>query len=86
MYDKINKKLEEGLQNYRNDCQELPIMSELFAIIYLLPPSQPIVDTLIFCKGSPLLPVKKLICDLNIISKVLLTLTKALLNTKLQKH
>lgn len=51
------------VQNYRNDCQELPITSELFATVYLLPPSQPIVDTLILCKWSPLLPVKELICD-----------------------
>lgn len=65
-----NGKSKEGLQNYRNNCQELPITSKLFATVYLLPPSQPIVDTLIFCKRSPLLPVEKVICDLNMILKV----------------
>lgn len=57
-------KLEENLQHQRNNCQKLPVASELLSIVYLLPPSQPIVDPLVVCKWSSFLPVEKVVCHL----------------------
>lgn len=53
------------LQHNRHDSQKFSVSSELVAIVYLLPPSKRIVDTLIICKWRSLLPVKKVISNLK---------------------
>jgi hypothetical protein len=53
------------LQDNRYNSQKLSVASELLAIVYLLPPSQPIVDTLVFSKWCSLLPVEEMISNLN---------------------
>ena len=54
----------EYLQHQRNNSQKLPVTSELLSIVYLLPPSQSIVDPLVICEWSSFLPVEKVICYL----------------------
>jgi len=49
------------IQDNRYNSQKLSVTSELLAIVYLLPPSQPVVDTLVFSKWCSLLPMKELI-------------------------
>ena len=54
-----------NLQHHGNNCQELPVAGELLSIIHLLPPSQSIVDPLVFGKGSSFFPVEELISYLT---------------------
>jgi len=49
------------IQDDGYNSDKLPIASKLLAIIHLLPPSQPVVDTLVLSKWCPLLPMKALI-------------------------
>lgn len=53
------------LQDNRYNSQKLSVASELLAIVYLLPPSQPVVDTLVFSKWCSLLPMEEMISNLN---------------------
>lgn len=57
--------IEVNLQHQRNNSQELSVACELLSIIHLLPPSQPIVDPLIFSERSSFLPVEEVISDLR---------------------
>lgn len=51
------------VQDNRNNSQKLPVPCELLAVVYLFPPGQPIVDSLVITKRSTLLPVKEMICN-----------------------
>lgn len=55
----------EYLQHQRYNGQELPVASELLAIVHLLPPSQTIINPLVFSKWSSLLPMEENISDLE---------------------
>ena len=66
------QKKRENLQHYRYDSKKLSVAGELLATINLLPPCQPVVDTLVISKRCSLLPVKKVICNLIIETKNLL--------------
>ena len=53
------------LQHNRHHSQKLSVASELLATVYLLPPGQPVVDTLVIGKWCSLLPMKEVISNLN---------------------
>ena len=53
------------LQHNGYNSQKLSIASELLATVYLLPPGQPVVDTLVIGKWCSLLPMKEVISNLN---------------------
>ena len=55
----------QHLQDNRNNNEELPITSKLFAIIHLFPPSQCVVHSLVISKRCPFLPMEKVVCDLK---------------------
>lgn len=54
------------LQNQRNNCEELSIASELLSIVNLLPPCQPIIDSLIITKRGSFFPMEEVVSYLNI--------------------
>lgn len=54
------------VQHNRYNSKKLPVASELFATINLLPPSQPVVDALVISKGCSFLPVKEVICNQSV--------------------
>lgn len=57
--------MKEYLQNHGYYNQKLPIPSQLFAIVHLLPPSQSVVHSLVVSKGSSLLPMEEVVSDLK---------------------
>ena len=56
---------DKHLQNNRNRSQKFSVASKLFAIVHLFPPCQSVIHPLIVSKRCPLLPVEKVVCDLE---------------------
>jgi len=51
----------QHLQDYRNNNEELPITSKLFAVVHLFPPSQSVVRSLVISKRCSFLPMEKML-------------------------
>ena len=65
LYQNPKRKALKYLQHNRYNGEKLSVPSELLAIVYLFPPSQPIVDALIIGKWGSFFPMKEVVSNLK---------------------